>query len=115
MVGPANRDDPALIGELRAMVLRADAEMHARQIRALMDRPDAGAYLSQIAAPTLLIVGRQDEWSPVAQHVEIAAAMPNARLVVIDDAGHFAPFERPQKVIDAILAWIDSNFGNEHI
>lgn len=115
MVDAARRDDPALMGKLRAMVLRADAKMHERQIRALMNRPDAGAYLSQIAAPTLLLVGRQDEWSPVAQHEEIAAAMPNARVVVIDNAGHFAPVERPQQVVDAILAWIDGNFGNEHI
>jgi pimeloyl-ACP methyl ester carboxylesterase len=111
MVDPARRDDSALMDELRAMVLRADAKIHERQIRALIDRPDAGAYLAEITAPTLLVVGRQDQWSPVAQHEEMAAAMPNARFAVINNAGHFAPVERPQAVIDAILAWIGDIFG----
>jgi pimeloyl-ACP methyl ester carboxylesterase len=111
MVDPARRDDVALMGELRAMVLRADAKVHERQIRALIGRPDAGAYLAEITAPTLLLVGRHDQWSPVAQHEEMAAAVPNARVAVIDNAGHFAPVERPHAVVDAILAWIGETFG----
>ena len=57
------------------MVMRASPEQHARQIRALLNRPDATALLGTITVPTLVIVGRQDEWSPVAQHETIAAAI----------------------------------------
>lgn len=111
MVDPRRHSDTALMETLRAMVLRADADMHERQIRALIGRPDAGAYLAAIGCPALLIAARQDSWSPIAQHEEIAAAMPDADMVVIEDAGHFAPLERPTEVTAAIVAWLESRIG----
>jgi len=56
--------------------------------------------------PTLVGVGRQDEWSPVDQHEEIAAAIPAAELVVFEDCGHMAPVEAPDQVNDALRAWL---------
>ena len=60
MVHEARIDDPALMEPLRAMVLRATPEQHRRQIRALLDRPDARPLLPTIACPTLVMVGRRD-------------------------------------------------------
>jgi len=114
MLDPARVSDAALMAELTAMVLRADADLHERQIRALMGRPNATAYLGEIACPVLLVAARQDGWSPVAQHQEIAAAVADAELVVIDNAGHFAPVERPQEVTDAIVAWLDRKTGDSN-
>lgn len=105
MVHPDRLDDDALMSGLRAMVLRADAAQHERQIRALLGRPEARSGLAAITCPTLLLVGRQDAWSPVAQHEEMATLLPNAQLVVIEDAGHFAPIERPTEVVDALRGW----------
>ncbi|MFC7704418.1 alpha/beta fold hydrolase [Plastorhodobacter daqingensis] len=106
MVAPARRGDAALMDNLRDMALGANAACHERQIRALMARPDAGQYLAQIRCPVLLVTGREDQWSPIRQHEEIAAAVPETELVVIEDAGHFAPIERPEAVRDAALAWL---------
>lgn len=106
MLDPARTSDTALMGRLRAMVLRADADMHERQLRALLGRPDARRYLGDIACPVLLIVGRQDGWSPISQHEEIAASLKHAQIVIIENAGHFAPVERPQEVSSAITAWL---------
>ena len=50
------------------------------------------------------MVGRQDRWSPLAQHEEIAAVIPGAELVVIEDSGHMAPVEQPEQVSQALLA-----------
>jgi len=97
MVHEANQT-PALMQGLTDMVLRCDADLHARQIKALVDRPDAASYLGEITCLTLLIVGRQDQWSPVAQHEEMRALLPNARLEIIENAGHFAPVEQPETV-----------------
>ena len=52
--------------------------------------------------PTIVAVGRQDEWSTVAQHEEIARAIPGAKLVVVEDSGHFVPVEQPE-VLTGIL------------
>ncbi|MGH1369877.1 MAG: alpha/beta fold hydrolase [Maritimibacter sp.] len=98
MVYAPNRENAALMRGLKAMVLRCDADLHARQIQALVNRPDATAYLSTLNCPTLLVVGRHDAWSPLGQHEEMARQLPDARLTVIEDAGHFAPIEQPRAV-----------------
>jgi pimeloyl-ACP methyl ester carboxylesterase len=97
--------DPALIDPLTAMVKRATPEQHARQIQALLSRPDARPVLQGIRCPVLVMVGRQDRWSTLAQHEDMAAAIPGAELTVIEDAGHFVSVERPDAVTRALMRW----------
>jgi len=115
MVAPERVADKDLMAALRAMVLRADADIHERQIRALIRRPNATAYLKTITCPVLLIVGRQDGWSPVSQHEAIASALQDAELVVIEDAGHFAPVERPDDVTTVITDWLARRIGGQPV
>jgi pimeloyl-ACP methyl ester carboxylesterase len=105
--------DRALLAPLEAMVMRATPEQHRRQIQALLNRPDARGHLSKIACPTLVMVGRQDRWSPLAQHEEIAALIPNAELVVIEDSGHMSLVEQPEQVSRALLRWLE--FNDNHV
>jgi len=90
---------------LTTMVERMDPDLHERQIHALVTRPDASEYVAGITCPTLLAVGRQDQWSPVAQHEEMLRRMPNATLTVIENAGHFAPVEQPAAVAELLQNW----------
>ena len=106
MVHPGRTADAALLGPLTAMVMRATPAQHERQIRALLDRRDAQPMLRDIRCPTLVMVGRQDSWSPLAQNEAIAHAIPGARLVVIEDSGHMSIVERPDQVSLALLAWL---------
>ena len=106
MVWEGNQTDAALMAGLRAMVLRMTPDLHARQIKALVNRPDAAATLGQVACPVLLMVGRQDQWSPVSQHEDMLALLPAARLEIIEDAGHFAPVERPEAVADLLVPFL---------
>ena len=111
MLHPDRLSDAGLIGHLRTMVLRAGADVHERQIRALIDRPNASAYMAELGCPILLIAARQDGWSPITQHQEIADAAADAELVIIEDAGHFGPVERPAEVTSAIIDWLTRRFG----
>jgi pimeloyl-ACP methyl ester carboxylesterase len=97
-------DHSRLLGPLTEMVLRSTPDSFANQQRALLDRPDARAVLGGIRCPTLVLCGRQDIWSPVAQHEEIAAAIPNAKLVIVEDCGHMSPVEQPEAVTKALLS-----------
>lgn len=111
MLAPSRTDDMELLARLKAMVLRTGPVVHERQIRALLDRPDAGAYMANFKCPVLLIAAGEDGWSPIAQHREIADAVPDAELVIIEHAGHFAPVERAEDVASAICDWLDRRFG----
>jgi pimeloyl-ACP methyl ester carboxylesterase len=106
MLGAAHVGDKALLAQLTEMVLRAGPQVHERQIRALIARPDAAATLPRLACPILLLAARDDRWSPPAQHEEMAALAPDATLEVIERAGHFAPLEQPQATARAIAGWL---------
>lgn len=108
MVYAENHANAPMMAALRAMVLRMTPDLHARQIKALVNRPDASATLSQVTCPVLLVVGRHDAWSPVSQHEDMLALLPQARLEVIENAGHFAPIEQPQAVADVLVPFLQS-------
>jgi pimeloyl-ACP methyl ester carboxylesterase len=111
MVHSDRAEDRALLGPLKKMVMRATPEQHQRQIRALLNRPNLMPRLAGIACPTLVMVGRQDRWSPLAQHEEMAARITHAELVVIEDSGHMTLLEQPEQVSNALLRWL--GFGTK--
>ena len=94
--------DEVLVESMLAMVERKTPQIHAAQIRALLTRPDASAVLAGISCPTLLLCGREDPWSPLARHEQMAALLPGALLAVIEDAGHMTTMERPESVSAAM-------------
>lgn len=106
MIADCNRNDTELVGRVLAMVRRMSAEVYAGQTRALLTRPDATPILAQIRCPTLLLCGKQDTWSPPARHEAMAAAIPHARLRLIDDCGHMSTMERPSEVLAALEEWL---------
>ncbi|MDD7972688.1 alpha/beta fold hydrolase [Roseinatronobacter alkalisoli] len=115
MLDPARTSDTALIEGLTEMVIAAGPAVHERQIHALLNRPDAGACLGRIACPILLLTGRQDAWSPAAQHRAIADMAPDAEVQLIDDAGHFMPVEQPADTVARITEWLSRNKERTHV
>jgi 3-oxoadipate enol-lactonase len=67
---------------------------------AFKGRAKAGAYfdlsrdVEHINCPTLIIHGSDDRYVPVANAAALAGAIPNARLRVLDGAGHLVFIER---------------------
>lgn len=108
MVHPDRLQHAPLIGAIVDMFARKSPDVFERQIRALLQRPDATEVLRAIRVPTLVLCGRQDSWAPVPQHEAMHALVPGAVFEVIEDAGHMAPMERPQAVADALLRWLQA-------
>lgn len=80
----------------------------AATLRGLALRPDRTPDLPSIAVPTLIVAGAEDQLIPIDESRAIQAAIPSAQLVVIAEAGHLAPLERPDAVNQAVLAFLDS-------
>ena len=57
-------------------------------------RFDVSRDVGSITSPTLVIHGSEDRYVPVANAVALAEAIPDARLRVLDDAGHLVFIER---------------------
>jgi proline-specific peptidase len=62
--------------------------------------------LGEISVPTLVMAGREDFLFPPEHQVELAAGIPNARLRIIERAGHNPHSERPAEVMDAIREFL---------
>lgn len=103
---PRRAGDAALIGQYLAMVLRAGAPQLVAQNRAVMQRPDLRAHLPSIACPALVIVGEADGLTPPEHAHELAAALAQAELEVIDGAGHLPTIETPERVTTRLRAWL---------
>ena len=106
MVHPDRVADPALMEPLTRMVERATPDRFRRQIRALVTRPDAADVLPLVTCPTLVVVGRQDQWSPLARHETIVARVRGSELAIVEDCGHMVSVERPEALADILLKWL---------
>lgn len=97
--------------DLRAIVDRMAADTGVvafrRQQEAIIARPDSRSGLAAIHCPTLVLVGRDDVLTPVADHEVIARAIPGCRLEIIGDCGHLSTLEQPAAVNRALLQWLD--------
>jgi uncharacterized protein (TIGR02246 family) len=105
MVHPAHIDTP-VFAAIIDMIERKTAQIFAAQIRALLARPNASAQLLDVSCPTLVMCGRQDSWSPLSQHLQMAAIIRGAHLRIIEDCGHMSTLEQPEAVTAALAEWL---------
>jgi 3-oxoadipate enol-lactonase len=100
---------PAILGSLvgvgnEHVLPEAILAMDRVPLRGLLDSlstivaHDSRAILPTIQIPTLVLVGSIDEETPPAYGQAIVDLMPNARLCVIDDAGHLLNLEAADAV-----------------
>jgi pimeloyl-ACP methyl ester carboxylesterase len=85
----------AAAAQVLDMMRAADPAGAAAAQRARADRPDQLAALARITVPTTVVVGADDRFTPVPDARTIAAGIPCAELVVIDDAAHLPNLEQP--------------------
>lgn len=67
---------------------------------------DVIARVGEIHASTLVLCGREDRMTPVKFSEFLASRIPNARLVLVEDAGHFVMVEKPAAVNQALVDWL---------
>jgi pimeloyl-ACP methyl ester carboxylesterase len=64
--------------------------------------------LSQLILPVLVITGDDDRIVPTQDSIRLAGELPNARLVIIPQAGHVPHEERPDLFTQATNEFITS-------
>jgi pimeloyl-ACP methyl ester carboxylesterase len=68
-----------------------------RGIEALRDRRDATDVVAAFQGPLTVVVGDQDELLPVDEARQIAASAPDARLEIVEGAGHVVSADAPER------------------
>jgi 3-oxoadipate enol-lactonase len=81
----------------------------ATALRARAERIDyLSKVLPKINVPTLVIVGREDEFTPVSKAEELKANLQNCKLVIIEDAGHMPNLEHPEEFNQVVTYFLES-------
>lgn len=103
MVAPANIEaQPAVAQHVLRMMLATDPEGAAAALRGRAERPDYVAMLEHVAVPALVVVGSEDEFTPVRDAQLMHDRLPDSTLVVIEGAGHMPNLERAGEFNDAL-------------
>ncbi|NIS79935.1 MAG: alpha/beta fold hydrolase [Anaerolineales bacterium] len=67
--------------------------------------------LGEVHVPAQVIVGTDDKMTPVKYSRYLEEHLPDARLEIIEGAGHMVMLERPGEVADVVKAFLESKFG----
>lgn len=71
-------------------------------LRSYQEDKDLDKCISEITVPTLCLWGREDEWVPINTGEDLTKKIPNARLVIIDEAQH-CPMETHPELFNYYL------------
>jgi 3-oxoadipate enol-lactonase len=88
------------------MVAATPAEGYAGCCEAIAEH-DLREQLCTIEAPTLAIAGADDPATPPAKLEELAAHIPDARLLVVPSAAHMANAEQPNIITPALIEHLE--------
>ncbi|WP_128377604.1 alpha/beta fold hydrolase [Streptomyces cavernae] len=95
--------DAEVAAHVHRMMTATSPEGAAAALRGRAQRPDYRGLLRRVAVPALVVVGADDEYTPVADAREMHAALPDSVLHVIEGAAHMPNLERPDE-FNAALA-----------
>jgi 3-oxoadipate enol-lactonase len=69
-------------------------------------RFDGSDGAGQIGSPTLVIHGSEDRYVPTSNARALAEAIPNAKLCVLEGAGHLVFIERAAEVNREVITFL---------
>jgi pimeloyl-ACP methyl ester carboxylesterase len=97
---------PDVEEHVRTMMRNASEEGAAAALRGRAERPDYTGSLKDIRVPTLVVVGSEDEFTPVGDAELIHREISTSTLVVIEGAGHLPNLERETEFDEALSAFL---------
>lgn len=86
---------PEVAAHVLSMMRGTSPEGAAAALRGRSERQDYTSLLPEIVAPTLIVVGSEDVFTPVGDAKFMHERIPNSRMTVIEGTGHMPNLERP--------------------
>ncbi|MEU6812854.1 alpha/beta hydrolase [Streptomyces sp. NPDC046831] len=96
--------DVRVKAHVHRMMTATPPEGAAAALRGRAERPDYRDLLTRVTVPSLVVVGADDTYTPVADAEAMHAALPNSALRVIEGAAHLPNLERPREFNEALGA-----------
>jgi 3-oxoadipate enol-lactonase len=99
---------PDLMRDRRDAFLKTDPQVFQAACAALAGldlRPD----LNKVTVPTLVLVGEFDEATPPPMSYELAAGLPNARLMILPGCAHVPQLQAPELFLQTTAAFLQAS------
>jgi pimeloyl-ACP methyl ester carboxylesterase len=102
----SRKHNPAAVEMMRQTLLRNDARNYAEMVGALDGLSAFGPRLGALKVPTLIICGAEDGRTPPELSRALHKAIPESRLEIIPDCGHYYAFEKPAQTSQLIVEFL---------
>ena len=96
--------EPAVTSHLKSMLLASPVEGYLAACEALSTL-DQRALLPKIKSPTLVIAGRHDMSTTIADAEFMRSRIPGASMTILD-AAHISNVEQPHAFTDAVVGFL---------
>ena len=105
-VSPAfAQQHPEVVADLGRRNAACDPKGYAAAARAVSDY-NWTAELHRVTVPVLIFQGLDDQLTRPGGAVKLSRALPHARLLMVENAGHNLPIEQPAIFRDSVLAFL---------
>jgi pimeloyl-ACP methyl ester carboxylesterase len=107
LLGETSREHrPELVEKVTAMIREQAPGAIAGAQRGMAARPASTDVLGTIQVPTLVVTGEEDAVAGPEVGRDLAAGIPGARFLLVEEAGHLASLEQPEIVNEALLDFL---------
>ena len=111
LVGPtAQQRHPDIRVAARDMMDTVSLHAMLAVQQGLMERPDSVPTLHTIHVPVCAIAAGEDQSSTPPEMRVIVEQAPHAEFHLVENAGHYAPFEQPEKFASLIGEFLDRKY-----
>ncbi|MBE8524460.1 alpha/beta fold hydrolase [Amycolatopsis sp. H6(2020)] len=100
---------PDVEKHVMTMMRGAPKEGAAAALRGRAERPDYTPGLRDIDVPTLVVVGSEDEFTPISDAELIHREIRTSTLVVLEGAGHLPNLERETEFDEALSTFLNDS------
>ena len=100
--------EPETVARVREMILQTNPQGATNALRGMAARPDQTAFLEEILAPTLILVGSEDQITTPKDAELMRREIRGSRLEILEGASHLSNLERPAEFNRALLDFLDA-------
>lgn len=102
------KENGEAVRHVHEMILSTKPQGAASALRGMATRSDQTEFLPSILAPALIVVGSQDQITPVADAELMRREIRGSRLEVIEGADHVSNLERPAEFNRALKDFLNA-------
>jgi pimeloyl-ACP methyl ester carboxylesterase len=99
---------PEITERVREMIVTTKPQGAAAALRGMAVRQDQTDFLPEIIAPTLIIVGSEDQLTPPVDAEMMHREIRGSRLEIVEGASHLSNLERPAEFNRALKNFLDA-------